>query len=128
MSDSLRFVAVAQTDPLAEPLLAELAVEYAQRYGGSEAGVSAWLRGHPAADFAAPHGALLIGLLGGRPVTGGAFQRFDDETAELKRIWTASGYRRHHRNSRSTCPCRRAWIGSPSWNRRRSSPSARAVW
>lgn len=93
MPDSLRFVAVAQTDPLAEPLLAELAVEYAQRYGGSEAGVSAWLRGHPAGDFAAPHGALLIGLLGGRPVTGGAFQRFDDETAELKRIWTASGYR-----------------------------------
>jgi GNAT superfamily N-acetyltransferase len=27
-------------------------------------------------------------------VTGGAFRRFDDETAELKRIWTDSRYRR----------------------------------
>lgn len=91
--ESLRFVAVEQTDPLAEPLLAELTVEYAQRYGGTEAGVAAWLRGHPAEEFAAPRGALLIGLLGGQPVTGGAFQRFDAETAELKRIWTDSGYR-----------------------------------
>lgn len=93
MPDSLRFVTVAQTDPLAEPLLAELAVEYAQRYGGTEAGVSAWLRGHPAEEFTAPRGALLMGLLDGRPVTGGAFQRFDDDTAELKRIWTDSGHR-----------------------------------
>ena len=50
--ESLRFVAVGQTDPLAEPLLAELAVEYSQRYGGTEAGVAAWLRGHPAEEFA----------------------------------------------------------------------------
>lgn len=91
--ESLRFVAVGQTDPLAEPLLAELAIEYSQRYGGTEAGVAAWLRGHPAEEFAAPHGALLIGLLGDEPVTGGAFQRFDADTAELKRIWTDSGHR-----------------------------------
>jgi predicted GNAT family acetyltransferase len=30
----------------------------------------------------------------GRPVTGGAFRRYDDDTAELKRIWTDSGHRR----------------------------------
>ncbi|HTY29641.1 MAG TPA: GNAT family N-acetyltransferase, partial [Mycobacterium sp.] len=29
-----------------------------------------------------------------RPVTGGAFRRFDADTAELKRIWTASNHRR----------------------------------
>lgn len=91
--ESLRFVAVGQTDPLAEPLLAELTVEYARRYGGTEAGVAAWLRGHPAQEFAAPHGALLIGLLGEEPVTGGAFQRLDADTAELKRIWTHSAHR-----------------------------------
>ena len=90
----LRFVAVGQQDPLAAPLLAELAVEYAQRYGGSEQRVMAWLRSHPAEDFAAPDGGLLIGLLGEEPVTGGAFCRFDAETAELKRIWTDSGHRR----------------------------------
>ena len=37
---------------------------------------------------------MLVGLLGERPVTGGAFRRFDAKTAELKRIWTDSGHRR----------------------------------
>src|ERR1700756_1100720 len=94
MPAALRFVAVAQDDPLAAPLLAELAIEYADRYGGSKERVSAWLHGYPAEQFAAPGGALLIGVLDGRPLTGGAFRRFDAETAELKRIWTDSGYRR----------------------------------
>jgi ribosomal protein S18 acetylase RimI-like enzyme len=92
--NELRFVAVGQEDPLAEPLLAELAVEYASRYGVAEEHVSKWLRGHPAAEFAPPDGGLFIGLLGEEPVTGGAFCRFDDSTAELKRIWTDSGHRR----------------------------------
>ena len=94
----LRFVPVSQDDPLAAPLLAELAVEYAERYGGNEDRILTWLRGYPAAEFAAPNGALLIGLAGehpqGRPITGGAFRRFDSETAELKRIWTYSRHRR----------------------------------
>ena len=89
MPAALRFVSVAQDDPLAAPLLAELAVEYADRYGGTKERVSAWLRGYPAEEFAAPGGALLIGVLDGRTVTGGAFRRFDAETAELKRIWTS---------------------------------------
>jgi GNAT superfamily N-acetyltransferase len=90
----LRFVAVGQDDPLAEPLLAELAVEYASRYGATEEAVSNWLRGYPAEEFEPPHGGLLIGLIGNQPVTGGAFCRFDAETAELKRIWTDSRHRR----------------------------------
>jgi GNAT superfamily N-acetyltransferase len=98
----LRFVAVGQQDPLAEPLLAELAVEYASRYGATVDAVSKWLRGYPADEFAPPGGGLLIGLspASGRyphndqPVTGGAFRRFDDATAELKRIWTDSRHRR----------------------------------
>ena len=92
--DKLRFVSVGQDDPLAEPLLAELTVEYASRYEVAEEDVSKWLRGYPAADFEAPGGGLLIGLLGDEPVTGGAFCRFDDSTAELKRIWTDSRHRR----------------------------------
>jgi GNAT superfamily N-acetyltransferase len=90
----LRFVAVGQQDPLAEPLLAELAVEYASRYGATEDAVSKWLRGYPADEFAPPGGGLFIGLADDQPVTGGAFRRFDDATAELKRIWTDSRYRR----------------------------------
>ena len=93
-TDELRFAAVGQDDPLAEPLLAELTVEYATRYGATEEAVAQWLRGHPAEEFAPPSGGLFIGLLGDQPVTGGAFCRFDDSTAELKRIWTDSRYRR----------------------------------
>ena len=93
-TDELRFVAVGQDDPLAEPLLAELAVEYASRYGATEQAMSKWLRGYPADEFAPPSGGLLIGVRDGLPVTGGAFRRFDDSTAELKRIWTDSRYRR----------------------------------
>jgi GNAT superfamily N-acetyltransferase len=89
----LRFVAVDQDDVLAEPLLAELAVEYASRYGATEEAVSKWLRSYSAEEFAAPGGGMLVGLLDGRPITGGAFRRFDAETAELKRIWTDSRYR-----------------------------------
>ncbi len=91
--ESVRFVAVGRDDPLAEPLLAELAVEYSSRYDVTEEGTAAWLRSHPAHEFAAPDGALLIGLLDDVPVTGGAFQRLDADTAELKRIWTHSGHR-----------------------------------
>ena len=90
----LRFVAVGQDDPLAEPLLAELAVEYASRYGATQEAVAKWLRGYPADEFAPPDGGLLIGLRDDQPVTGGAFRRFDDSTAELKRIWTDSRHRR----------------------------------
>ena len=88
------FVRVAQDDPLAAPLLAELATEYAQRYDGSADAIHTWLSGYPAAEFAEPGGALVIGLLDGQPVTGGAFRRFDESTAELKRIWTDARYRR----------------------------------
>jgi ribosomal protein S18 acetylase RimI-like enzyme len=92
--DQLRFVTVAPDDPLAGPLLAELAVEYSQRYGGTEQRVMKWLlTEYPADDFAPPSGALLIGLVDGQPVTGGAFRRFDETRAELKRIWTDSRYR-----------------------------------
>ena len=95
---ALRFVEVRQDDELAQPLIAELAVEYSTRYDGTEEGVLRWLRGHPAEAFAPPSGGMLIGLHGGRPVTGGAFCRFDTddgvETAELKRIWTDRRHRR----------------------------------
>lgn len=94
MPPPVRFVAVGQGDPLAEPLLTELAVEYATRYGGTTEGVATWLRGYPAEEFEAPDGGMLIGLVGDEPVTGGAFRRFDAETAELKRIWTHGSHRR----------------------------------
>jgi GNAT superfamily N-acetyltransferase len=89
----LRFLAVAPDDPLAQPLLAELAIEYSERYGGTPETHLTWLP-VPPDKLAPPDGGLLIGLLGGVPVTGGAFLRFDADTVEFKRIWTDSGYRR----------------------------------
>ncbi|MEZ0340320.1 GNAT family N-acetyltransferase [Mycobacterium sp. pV006] len=92
--NELHFVAVHQDDPRAAPLIDELAIEYADRYGGRRERVHAWLRSYPPSEFEPPDGALLIGLLDGQPVTGGAFRRFDATTAELKRIWTDGRYRR----------------------------------
>jgi GNAT superfamily N-acetyltransferase len=94
MSGSLRFVPVRLDDELAQPLLAELAVEYAQRYGLTEPTVLAWLKDGAVDEFAPPDGGMLIGTLDGNPVTGGAFCRFDADTAELKRIWTDREHRR----------------------------------
>jgi GNAT superfamily N-acetyltransferase len=90
----LQFVPAALDDALAQPLLAELAVEYAHRYGSTPPTVLTWLKDNPADEFAPPDGGLLIGLLDGRTVTGGGFRRFDAETAELKRVWTDSAHRR----------------------------------
>ena len=65
--NQLRFAAVDQDDPLAEPLLAELALEYASRYSAPVEAVSKWLRTYPVKEFAAPDGAMLIGLRDGHP-------------------------------------------------------------
>ncbi|MFE0465052.1 GNAT family N-acetyltransferase [Kitasatospora sp. NPDC058965] len=82
---------VGLDDPLTEPLVRELTHEYVSRYG--EGGRAEMTR-YPAAEFAAPHGLLLLLLQDGRPVAGGAYRRYDSRTAELKRMWTDSAHRR----------------------------------
>lgn len=89
-----RVCAVRQDDPLAAPLLAELAVEYSSRYGGVADEVRHDLTTYPTAEFAPPDGALLVVVEHEKPVAGGAFRRYDETTAELKRIWTARAHRR----------------------------------
>ncbi|MHA7134849.1 GNAT family N-acetyltransferase [Oerskovia turbata] len=117
--------AVRLHDPLVRPLLDELAHEYATRYRTllDEEDLRAEMEHYPAADFAPPHGELVLLLAEGEPVAGGAFRRraepevgeaarrtrprestrgathADDAsplvpTAELKRIWTHSAHRR----------------------------------
>ena len=93
-AQQLRFVAVTADDPRAQPLLDELALEYAQRYESTTPTVIAWMKSVPASGFAPPDGGFLIGEVDGLSVTGGAFQRFDVQTAELKRIWTDRQHRR----------------------------------
>jgi polar amino acid transport system permease protein len=91
-----RFVYVAADDVLAEPLLRELEREYDSRYGeffGEKASVE--LRRYPAEAFSPEQGGAFVLLLrAGVPIAGGAYKRFDRDTAELKRIWTSSSYRR----------------------------------
>ena len=52
------------------------------------------LRAYPAEEFDPPAGVLIVAVSNGVPVAGGAFRRYDPSTAELKRMWTASGHRR----------------------------------
>jgi GNAT superfamily N-acetyltransferase len=93
METQLRFVPATQDDPLARPMLDELAAEYAQRYGGTPQTHLTWLP-VPTAELAPPDGGLVIGVLDGTPVTGGAFRRFDAQAVEFKRIWTNHAHRR----------------------------------
>ncbi|MFJ3776142.1 GNAT family N-acetyltransferase [Streptomyces sp. NPDC090075] len=91
-STELTVVHVTVGDPRVEPLLRELGEEYAARYG-SEA--RAELARYPGEEFTTSYGGLLLLLLErGEPVAGGAFRRYDEATAELKRIWTHSAHRR----------------------------------
>ncbi|MCQ4118086.1 GNAT family N-acetyltransferase [Rhodococcus tibetensis] len=85
---------VEQSDPLAAPLLAELAFEYSSRYGRTRDEMYQDLVTYPSEEFGAPDGALLILVEGENPVAGGAFRRYDEVTAELKRIWTSAEHRR----------------------------------
>lgn len=91
---SVEVRSVSQDDPLAAPLIAELADEYSARYGGTREAVFEDLVSYPAEEFASPHGALLVLVRGAQPIAGGAFRQFDSSTAELKRIWTSASYRR----------------------------------
>ncbi|WP_415973066.1 GNAT family N-acetyltransferase [Rhodococcus sp. 077-4] len=89
----LQFVDIGQDDPLATPLLQELALEYASRYGRSPGEQYQDLRSYPSDEFAPPRGLLLVALSDGVPVAGGAYRQYDADTAELKRIWTSKSQR-----------------------------------
>jgi GNAT superfamily N-acetyltransferase len=82
---------VEPSDPATAPMMAELTEEYVSRYGE---GAREEMARYPTAEFAAPHGGMLLLFEHGHPVAGGAFRRYDDRTAELKRIWTHSAHRR----------------------------------
>ncbi|GAA4184722.1 GNAT family N-acetyltransferase [Streptosporangium oxazolinicum] len=84
----VRYVAVR--DPAVRPLLEDLHAEYTGRYGPNDE-----IGRYPDERFTPEYGgAFLILVERGRTVAGGAFFRHDEETAELKRIWTHPGHRR----------------------------------
>ena len=117
---TLTVVPATLDDPRVQPLLTDLAREYATRYEKvlSAAELAEEMTHYPAAEFTAPDGVLLLILAGGITVAGGALRtRTEPEigdiklgafpehsrtaagtpavrTAELKRIWTSPDHRR----------------------------------
>jgi GNAT superfamily N-acetyltransferase len=92
---------IHDTTPLAanaKPLIDALQIEYATRYSeyrrDNGAAAAEELARYPAALFAPPQGAFLVLIREGETIGGGAFKRYDERTAELKRIWTRSDLRR----------------------------------
>src|SRR4051794_32032156 len=79
-------------DPVVEPLLVGLMVEYHGRY--PEWGGGAELDRDPTDDWDPPGGTFLVIIEDGETIAGGAFRRIDETTAELKRIWTSTEHRR----------------------------------
>lgn len=79
----------------AAPLVEGLAADYSRRYGEFHAGgASGELERYPPAAFAPPFGGFLLVRRGAETIAGGAFMSHDDETVELKRIWTHPRLRR----------------------------------
>lgn len=78
-------------DPRLVPVLDDLHRDYVARYPRFD--VASEMTGYPRSDFVPPYGAFLLLLDGEEVVAAGAYRRFDERTAELKRVWT-SGLRR----------------------------------
>ena len=91
-----RFLYTLPTDPVALPLVEQLTDEYQTRYGNyfEEGGAVQEMNRYPAERFAAPDGAFVLLLRNERPIAGGAFMRYDETTAEFKRVWTDKDFRR----------------------------------
>jgi len=79
-------------DPELQPLLDELVVEYGTRYGRVTPHTE--LTEVPVTDFLPPNGVFLVLTENGETIAGGAVRRYDDRTAEVKRVWTSSAHRR----------------------------------
>ncbi|CAM5379587.1 GNAT family N-acetyltransferase [Mycolicibacterium aubagnense] len=89
------FLYTTPLDPRAQPLIEALTWEYETRYGnywGEPAGAE--MTRYPAELFAPPHGAFVLLMRDGTAIAGGAFKRYDERTAELKRVWTHVDLRR----------------------------------
>ncbi|PKE28917.1 GNAT family N-acetyltransferase [Rahnella sp. AA] len=89
MSDDV-FIQTVPEDPLIAPFIEGLFGEYRERYGD-------YFSSQPPEDdsvFSAPDGTFIVLLRNGAPIAMGAYKRYDEKTAELKRIWTHRSLRR----------------------------------
>jgi len=82
--------------PSTQPLIEGLISEYDGRYGTRDrpGGARGEIFRYPEGLYSPPLGDLLLVQRDGRTIAGGAFMSHDDETAEIKRIWTDPSLRR----------------------------------
>ena len=92
MGDS--FLYTTSTAEISRTLIEQLTVEYRARYGDHFGDASVEMNRYPPERFAAPDGAFVLLLRDGKPIAGGAFMRYDETTAEFKRMWTDTDHRR----------------------------------
>lgn len=83
-------------DPSTQPLIEGLISEYDGRYGADSrpGGARTELLRYPDGINTPPLGDFLLLQREGQTIAGGAFMSHDDETAEIKRIWTDPSLRR----------------------------------
>lgn len=83
-------------DPIALPLVDDLAREYDRRYElDAGAHTLGELSRYPAELFSEEYGgAFVVLLVDGALAAGGAFKRVDLETAEIRWVWTHPDFRR----------------------------------
>lgn len=86
----------APNEPAAQPLIEGLINEYDERYGSENraGGARSELERYPVDLFAPPLGDFLLLQREGDTIAGGAFMSHDDETVEIKRVWSHPELRR----------------------------------
>ncbi len=91
------FLHTTPLDPLAQPLLLDLEREYDERYRTMfNTPASEEINRYPADAFSAPQGTFLLLLRKGLAIAGGAFMTIDENTVEIKRVWTHPEHRGQH--------------------------------
>ena len=90
------FVYTLPSDPLARPLIDDLARDYDERYGLNDGVPSSFeLQRYPAELFGpGTGGAFVLLVRDGQAIAGGAFKRNSASIAEAKRVWTHPEFRR----------------------------------
>lgn len=83
----LVFRSLRYTDPVVRALEDELQQEYVERYGADDETPI------EPDQFSPPAGLFLVGFVGNEPVVSGGFRRHDDESAEIKRMFTVHDHR-----------------------------------
>lgn len=81
------FQPLRYSDPVVRALEDELQQEYVERYGGEDETPI------EPDQFAPPQGLFLVGFVGNEPVVSGGFRRHDDDSVEIKRMYTVHDHR-----------------------------------